>query len=242
MTAIGSAWKVRKQIFRALLLLLLIVLCAVGTVANVLATTYHSPPWADNFHYTFDNGDHTRDAAVTAAARQGAVGYAADGWHNLAASSVRWYMQNDAVWSMYSHAYRDGIMADNGPEISWLFKWDIKSLNLSGMRVAVFYGCRTAEGPDSDHLTNSAVQAGAGASLGFYLTVPIGSAQDAPATSPPNVWSTPFWNSMQWGNSINSAAAYARDQYYAARGGYDGLDAWSTWGNGGQTITPAGYK
>jgi hypothetical protein len=128
MIAIGSTRRVRKQVFRVLLLLLLIALCAVGTAATVQATTYHTPPWADNFHYTFDNGDHTRDAAVTAAARQSAVGYAASGWHNYAASSARWYMENDAVWSMYSHAYRDGIMADNGPDISWLFKWDVRSL------------------------------------------------------------------------------------------------------------------
>lgn len=215
-----------------------LVVC-VSLATSIYATTTHTPPWSDNYHYAFADGSYTRDAANPADTRQDSVGYNASAWLNRSASTVASFLQNDAVWSMYAHANRDLMQAYDGSSNSWLTKDNIKTYNLTGLKVAVFYGCNSAQGPDSNHVTNSAVTAGAGASIGFYNTVYLSGGY---TTGPAYTWSKYFWESMAAGNTINTAAAYARDKFYQERGNYGGVDSYSTWGNGGQRITPAGYK
>lgn len=196
---------------------------------------------ANNFHYSYANGDYSRDAANPAASRQSSVGYSANAHLNRDAASVGASMDTDAVWSMYAHANWDRMAAYDGSSTSNLTKNMVKGYNLSQLKVAVFYGCDTANGSvvGSDHITQAAVTAGAGASLGFYDKVFIGGGL---TSGPAYTWSKYFWESMASGNTINTAAAFARDRFYQERGDYSGVDKWSRWGNGGQKITPAGYR
>jgi len=209
-----------------------------ATAASVHATIYHDPPRADNFHYAYPTPNHfTNDAALTAATNQYAVGYDAEHWMNGPAHIAGPQMVHDAVWSIYGHANSQLMLCYELGQHTDLTKGMIAEYDLSGMRLAAFYGCNTAQG--TDHITSRAVASGSGAAIGFYGQVLLGSHA---TTGPANTWSWFFWNAMRSGNTVNAAAAYAKDQYYAARGQYEGVDTWSTWGNGGQKITPAGYK
>lgn len=219
---------------------LVIVLFTMLLIPNAAqATTIHNPPWADNFHYFYADNSYTRDAATIAEGKQDNIGYSADARLNYSASSVAYWLQNDAVWSMYAHANRTTMAAYDGSNNSYLTRDMVLSYNLSGTKVAVFYGCNSAQGPNSDHITNAAVTAGAGASIGFYNHVYLSGGY---TSGPAYTWSKYFWQSMAGGNTINTAAAFARDSFYQERGDYGGTDAYSTWGNGSQKITPAGYN
>ncbi len=223
---------------RVFILTLVLAVTLIG-VSSVQATTTHDPPWSDNFHYSYSDGSYTRDAASIADSEQDSVSYSGSAWLNYSASTAAYFMQNDAVWSIYAHGNRTSVLTYDGSTNTSLTRDMILGYDISGMKVAVFYGCYTAQGPGTDHITNAAVSAGAGASIGFYNEVYMGGGY---TTGPAYTWSKYFWESMAGGNTINTAAAYARDSFYQDRGDYGGTDSYSTWGNGSQKITPAGYK
>jgi len=219
----------------------LLTLLVVLTLTFTVTTSTHAGIPANNYHYAYADGGHTRDAGNPADTRQDSVGYSANARLNWSASSVGTSMDNDAVWSMYAHANWEVMVAYNGSANSNLTKQMVKGYNLSQLKIAVFYGCDTANGAfvGADHITAAAVTAGAGASIGFYDKVFLNGGF---TTGPAHTWSKYFWESMAGGNTINTAAVFARDRFFQERGAYEGVDKYSTWGNGGQKITPAGFK
>ncbi|XSG74450.1 hypothetical protein ACP8Y2_19955 [Herpetosiphon llansteffanensis] len=221
----------------------IIILCLLVAAQIVFNNpVYASVIPSSNFHYAYSDGSFTNDAGNPASTRQNSVGYTASTRHNWSATSAGTALDTDAVWSMYAHANQHFMLAYNGSSNSNLNNTTIAGYNLSQLKIAVFYGCDTANGAgvtNNNHVTKSAVNAGAGASIGFYDKVFLsGGATSGPAY----VWSKYFWESMASGSTINTAAIFARDRFYQERGDYGGVDKYSTWGNGGQKITPAGYK
>ena len=93
----------KKRLLFSLILVTAVVLLPTYAVH---ATTIHNPPWADNFHYFYAADNYSRDAATIAEGNQDSIGYSADARLNYVASSAAYYLQNDAVWSIYAHANR----------------------------------------------------------------------------------------------------------------------------------------
>lgn len=241
MNGIKSSWATRSR--WVLALLTAAGVCALATVVNVQATTRHAPPWADNFHFDYSDPrlpsglNYTLEAATSAKIRQSSIGYYAGDVLNTTAGNMGYYMQNDAVWSAYTHGSRDFIVGDDPGEALW--KDTIRGYDLSGLKLAVFFSCYSAQPPDDYHITRAAVYAGAGAALGFYDQV---SGWHTPVLSPQNQWSVGFWDAMKGGSTVYQAGLQARDRVRAICGTYSGTDQFSIWGNSSQTITPADYK
>ena len=219
-------------------LLAILALLLVGPTLPAGATnTNHYPAWSDNFAFSYANGDHTTFAANPATAQQRAINYNGTEWNNASLGSVTYYLQNDAVWAIYAHANPDAFVTNAGDAIT---RGMVLGYNLGGLKVAVFYGCNGAM--NYDNITRAAAQVGAGASLGFSGTVYMQVGGDGLRGNPAFVWSDYFWAAMSSGNSIGTSAGNARNNFQWERGDTGGTETYVIYGNGNQTITPAGYK
>jgi len=78
---------------------------------------------------------------------------------------------------------------------------DIHDEDYSGIDVALFIGCNTANGgKDARNLPSTIVKHGAFSSIGFSKTILCGSA---------NTWTTNFYDKMLQGATIQEAVDYA---------------------------------
>jgi hypothetical protein len=215
-------------------------LVVLGLPENWLATWAPAGgPWADNFdfnYYAVD--DYTTDAAAIAATEQnttiGAGAYSASSWYNEEyAAEVYGFMAQDVVWSIYGHANSDEVSLEPiENQDRHIERESVAQLDLHRLKLAVFYGCYTSQG-GSNSIASTAVQAGAGAAVGFSDCVFWGGGATA---GPHYTWSYSFWTKMANGVSVRVAAEEAMEAVRARHGSYRGTNLFEIFGNDSQTI------
>lgn len=179
--------------------------------------------YASSYGANYFDGVDTRSGAQSIRNNLNSAGYNCTYYENYPSSIALNYMVIDRVFSFRGHSSYDGQALafysknSNGNYVySYIFASDINTKSLSYMKLACFFGCKTARPASSVNLLDAAVNRGAKCAIGMY---------DPVYTAQMNTWSSHFTYQLSKGKSIlesrYAADDYVKSQYGSNLGGTD---------------------